>query len=323
MENSASLAYQPEEKPLLEKLAVCKNLPSAPGIAERILSLAEDRNATAEDFAELISIDAALSARILQLANSAIYKQRREVDDIRRAVALIGLEATLTNALSIAFVSSIRDHESSGLDKVLFWRRSIGAASSCRLLARHFHLPSGESYFMGALLQDIGMIALDSCDNSIYSKLGDRQADHIFVAKHECDTIGMDHATAGAWLMSSWGLPVKYCQSILASHKPGEIPVDPEHSRLANSVAVAGHIADIFFGHDTQTCVERALGTGALRIGLTPDILDAMLPRLVEELSALSSLFSLDLGTPEWLEKKQQEANSIIEADKDVAPAGT
>ena len=310
-----------QEQAFLDQLAQCQNLPSPPGIADRILALVEDRHATADDFAKLINMDASLAARILQLGNSPVYKQRRELYEIDRAITLIGLEATLTNALSIALVSSMQERSASNLNLQLFWQRSICAASACRLLARHYRESKTEAFFMSALLQDIGMLAFDSMDTPIYAGLSPHQGDHLQVIAHERAVVGLDHATAGAWLISNWGLPVKYCEAILASHKPTDTLLEPENVKLAHCTAVSGLIADIFFGKSINDAIQRTLSVGGVLLNLKAEVLSTLLSYLADELASMSSLFDLDLGEPEWLDRKKIMAESIINASADAEPA--
>ena len=82
----------------MEKLQWCKTIPSPPGVAEKILTLVEDRSATMNDFAEIIRVDPGLSARLLQLGNSPIYGLRREIYEVQQAITIIGLEATVSKS---------------------------------------------------------------------------------------------------------------------------------------------------------------------------------------------------------------------------------
>ena len=62
---------------LLNRLANCKNLPSPPGVASRIISLGQDVNASMADVAEAVSVDPALVSKVLRIANSAQYSRQR------------------------------------------------------------------------------------------------------------------------------------------------------------------------------------------------------------------------------------------------------
>lgn len=321
MQQLPDLTYPESFQPILEKLVLCQRLPSPPTVAEKILALVEDRSATMNDFAEVIRLDPGLAARLIRMGNSPIYGQRREILEVRQAITLVGLDATISNALSIALVASMRETAKSNLNQDLFWSRSVAAASAGRLLARHIHLKVPETSFMGALLQDIGMLALDSLEDEGYSGVSSLQHDHRKLIALELSVFGIDHASAGAWLASRWKMPVQYCQAILASHDPAQTPVDAENAGLANCVAVAGLIADIFYGPDSQTCVRRALALGEQRVQLSPAVLANLLPKLVAELGEVASLFEVDLGGPEFLQARYEDALKVLEEDaKDARP---
>ncbi len=320
MQSTSALSLPESFQPILEKLVLCQRLPSPPTVAEKILALVEDRSATMNDFADVIRLDPGLAARLIRMGNSPIYGQRREILEVRQAITLVGLDATISNALSIALVASMRDEATqSNLDQELFWSRSVAAASAGRLLARHIHLKVPETVFMGALLQDIGMLALDSLGEPGYAGIGPQQRDHRKLIAHEIKVFGIDHAAAGAWLASRWKMPMQYCQAILASHEPMETPVDAENAQLADCVAVAGLVADIFYGPDAQTCVRRALALGEQRVQLSPSVLASLLPKLIEELTEVSGLFEVDLGGPEFFEERHAAALQALEQDAQEA----
>ena len=87
-------------RPELEtQLLNCRNLPSPPGVALRIIELAQDPDVVMATAADTIGLDAALSARMLRIANSPLYASRRRVENLSQALTVLGLNATLTLAL--------------------------------------------------------------------------------------------------------------------------------------------------------------------------------------------------------------------------------
>ena len=86
-------------RPELEaQLLNCRNLPSPPGVALRIIELAQDPDVVMATAADTIGLDAALSARMLRIANSPLYASRRRVENLSQALTVLGLNATLTLA---------------------------------------------------------------------------------------------------------------------------------------------------------------------------------------------------------------------------------
>ena len=69
-----------------------ENLPSIPTVALEILRLSKDPSVSVEDLGEVISADPALSAKILKLANSSLYRRGEEITTLPKAAVLLGLK---------------------------------------------------------------------------------------------------------------------------------------------------------------------------------------------------------------------------------------
>lgn len=89
-------------------LHYCRNLPSPPGVALRIIELAQDPDVDMTTTAKVIGMDMALSARMLRVANSPLYASRRRIDNLGQALTMLGLNATLSLALGFSMVHGVR-----------------------------------------------------------------------------------------------------------------------------------------------------------------------------------------------------------------------
>ncbi len=135
------------------------NFPSPPGVATHIIELARDPDIEMGKVAKALSMDSALSTKILRIANSPLYAQRRKSENLRQALVVLGLNATLTLALSFSLVKSLRTGkvERHQLSALLAPR----AASPQPPRARSrdaMHQSMAEEIFLAALLQDVGML---------------------------------------------------------------------------------------------------------------------------------------------------------------------
>src|SRR5690606_33859710 len=140
-------------------LAHCRDLPSPPAIALRIIDLAQQPDADLDATAEVIANDSALSARMLRIANSSLYADRRQVSTLAQALTLLGLNATLSLALGLSLSRTLRNGQPHDEQAVL-WRRSALAAMAARLLGEEVGLARLEELMLAGLLQDIGALAL-------------------------------------------------------------------------------------------------------------------------------------------------------------------
>src|SRR3954454_18162159 len=147
------------------------DFPSPSKVATEIIVLARDPNIQIAKVAQAVGRDPAMTAKILRIANSAFYAQRRPSQNLRQALVIIGLNAALTLALSFSLVSTLRAFKPTGIDYPRFWRRSLLAATAARAFSEVRKHNVGEDVFLAALLQDIGILAIDRAEKNFYSKL--------------------------------------------------------------------------------------------------------------------------------------------------------
>jgi HD-like signal output (HDOD) protein len=87
-----------------DRLNSCTNLPSLPAVALRIIDASKDPDITLHEVSSIISRDPAIAAKLLKIANSPLYSQRRSLNNLREALTLLGVNASLTIALSFSLL---------------------------------------------------------------------------------------------------------------------------------------------------------------------------------------------------------------------------
>ena len=121
---------------LQKRLERCSTLPTLPAIAIRVLQLCQSDDLDLSQIAATIGKDPALSAKVLRLVNSPVFGLRNEVRTVPHALALLGLNAVRTLALSFSLVRDLRKAQQVGLQA--YWKRSIIAGVAARELAVEF-----------------------------------------------------------------------------------------------------------------------------------------------------------------------------------------
>src|SRR6201999_2047764 len=124
------------------------NFPSPPGVATHIIELAQDPEIEMGKVAKALSMDSALSSKVLRIANSPLYAQRRRSESLRQALVVLGLNATLTLALSFSLVKSLRGEKPNGLNYPYYWRRVLLAATASRALGDALKQNLAEELFL-------------------------------------------------------------------------------------------------------------------------------------------------------------------------------
>jgi HD-like signal output (HDOD) protein len=226
------------------------NLYTLPDICLRLRELVADSNSSAVEIARLISNDPALTARVLQLANSALYGFRARISTVNQAITLIGTNELNNLALATAAAGVFKGIDGEIIDMRQFWRQSVYTALAARLLGRMGQLGMGELLFVVGLLSHIGKLVvvgqmphlreLDRTHDGSDDLPGDERA-----------LLGFTYADVGGALMQNWGLPELLSDCVSHQHAPGLSTVDPlAATRLYLAVRIADAIASSELGED-------------------------------------------------------------------------
>jgi len=280
---------------LLEHLGMCTNLPSPPVVAMRILDLSKDPDVDIGKVADVVSMDPALTAKILRIANSPIYAVRRKTENLRQAIMLLGLNGTLTMALSFSLAASMHNNACQGFDYNLFWRRSLASATCARRLSVAAGLGASEEMFLAGLLQDIGVLALDKLRPEFYNNLGADQSDHNMLQEMEREELGADHAAIGGWLLKNWNLSECLQLAVAGSHNLQFVDSESENYPYALCVALSGLLADALCPDDDGQSLVRVLGLVKDYLALDEETLATLPATLNEDFMEVASLFETDL----------------------------
>lgn len=133
-------------------------LPTLPEVALRVRDAVGSENVSASQLAKIISIDAALAARILQIANSAMAGGFRRVDTLEQAISRIG-SRVLCNIVTSVIMQQMFQSRSDIINRKMreLWAHSATVAAICFSLASSAHLAPDEALLAG-LVHDIGAL---------------------------------------------------------------------------------------------------------------------------------------------------------------------
>jgi diguanylate cyclase (GGDEF)-like protein len=302
------------KREIREALQYCPNLPTPPGIAMQIVELGRDPDVDLTSLARVLARDPALASRVLRASNSALFAQRRRSENLRQALVVIGLNATMTLALSFSLAETLSDGDASQAAVKLVWRRAMISATASRLLGERLRYPDLEELFLAALLQDIGILALDAALPDIYRPLIARAADHDSLVRIEREELGADHGEAGTWLMSHWGLPERLASIASAAHDPNDTRLSKDIKPFVNCVAVAGKIADMFISGDQVASTNECIDAASRHLGLGHEVIEPILERLGEILPEVEALYETEIMS-------QRMAAGVIDQAREILAA--
>jgi HD-like signal output (HDOD) protein len=202
-----------------------EQIPPLSATANELLRVAAEPDMDAKRLAAILDKDAALTARIIGLANSVFFGQSRPVLSMEDAIIrVLGQDMVRSLALSMALAGSFDTSRCPAYDLRHYWVTALGTASLARDLAEAVGKPDmihPDGAYLCGLLHSLGELALmhlrpDLMCDAVHAHLDDPSLDPIEL---EHVHLGVDRWQAGEWLAFRWQLPeqVQHCIGFFSS----------------------------------------------------------------------------------------------------------
>lgn len=277
LDNSLKLREALANDEMHTRISKISSLPSPPRIYQELLSLLQSEDASVKEVADLIAGDVSLTAKILQIVNSAFFGLPAHVDSPAQAVNLLGIDTVYGLTLSAGVFSQFEEPPGSGLSVESIHSHCILVGNGAKRIAKSIKLPQlyVDDSLLAGMLHDIGkLVMLKYFHEELVAALELANERQLSPREAEIEILGVCHAKIGAYLMSLWGLPDNILEAIAYHHAPREAP------HAVRSVLTAVHIAN--------ACVLRGCETE-----LDTDYLEDL--GLGEELPTLQECCQLEL----------------------------
>jgi HD-like signal output (HDOD) protein len=202
-------------------------LPSIPSLYVELMNKLESPDACAQDVANIIAKDPAMTAKILQLSNSAFFGLRRRMCDPRDAVLYLGLDTLKALALSVKVFSqfTVRPLSRFSIDDLGKHTILTGILARRIAIAEGLSKQSVEDSFMAGLLHDIGKLVLVATAPGKYEQAMKLvEANGIHPRDAERRVFGTTHSEIGTYLLWLWGLPDSVVEAVAYHHEPDRCP---------------------------------------------------------------------------------------------------
>jgi HD-like signal output (HDOD) protein len=215
-------------------------LPTPPDIYFHLTRLTQAPTTNVAEVTQVVTRDPGLSAKLLQLVNSAYFGAGHTTTSIQQAVMRLGTDRLRYLALTAAVFSPPQPHAACWFSLDDLQRGAMRAAA----LAREFAEPAGrDEAFASTLLHDVGHIVLALGRGPEFQEFHERAPTAESLLDLELELFGASHAEIGARLLAIWGLPTTIVDAVHYHHDPGSAP-EPVR-RLASIV----HVADAAVQH--------------------------------------------------------------------------
>jgi len=263
----------------------CDDLPTMPFVAQKLIGIIGKKEVEISELEELIGQDPALTMKILQICNSALYSLSSEVTSIRHAITLLGSENIIQIAVSALLAkrfmtvpSELKAHAQQ------LWKHLLTTA----ILARDFgsDIEEPDLYTLG-LLHDVGWLVLMAQAPKVFMSMYEEAGRPLMELE---EAWGVDHQLWGAKLLERWSLPEPFQVVALRHHDPLVDAVPTPYLliiTLANYLAKA--IGNPFLESDMEPLAPEILKG----LKLDAETLDEMVKGVMEEKKKIDSLCAI------------------------------
>lgn len=184
-------------------------LPSQSSAYSQLIDELNKQESSLDKTARIISTDMSMTAKLLQLVNSAYFGLPREVHDVSQAIFYLGTDTIRDLVLSVQIFSYFEQDklEAAGLGGL--WDHSLMVAQLSRALAASITNDKSiiTSAFTAGLLHDLGKLILGVVFKDFYSTRSLVGKDSIYWLGEEKRQFESSHADIGAYLLGLWGIP--------------------------------------------------------------------------------------------------------------------
>ncbi len=193
-----------------------------PTSVSRVLNAISNERSNAGELSELLGLDQALAANVLQAANSAYLGYGPSCSNLTDAVMRLGFDRIKTVVLGVAASGTL----SGGLPGYRLgagelWNHSVSTAISSQWFARIFSYPDPEDAYVAGLLHDMGKLMLDQFALADYDRLFDLVQNYgLTFFQVEQKLFGIDHAQVGGMMARKWNFPHPLIDAIQCHHSP-------------------------------------------------------------------------------------------------------
>ncbi len=209
---------------LIAVIGKVDTLPSRPDVYAELMGALAKEDVSLNDVASIIEKDMAISAKILQVVNSAFFGLAQNISSVKNGVSYLGMSVIKTLVLSeevFRTFENVGDIPGFSIDKE--HRDSALSAHIAKKILKSG--PEADNAFMAGMLQCIGRLIIAQYEPALLGEILKEQKDSDMpLYQIEQEKIGAPCSYIGAYLLGLWGLPYPVVEAVAHCHTPWAVP---------------------------------------------------------------------------------------------------
>jgi len=200
-----------------------RKLPATPRLYLQVTEELQSASGSLDVIAHLIRQDPVMSAKMLQLVNSAFFASAHEVSDTLDAAMILGTERIKALILLAGIFSQYKEAQGicPSVEALLAHSVQVGVCARAITLSETKNAKTAESAFTAGVLHDVGKMIMAGNLPEWYKEIPKlRASKDLTDFSAELEIFGANHANIGACLLASWGLPLPILEAVAWHHEP-------------------------------------------------------------------------------------------------------
>ncbi len=257
-------------------------LPTLPEIAFKVREVVQNPNSSAAQISVIIGSDPVLSAKLLQVANSALYRAANPIENLQSAITRLG-STVVRNIVTGMVMEQL--YQSGGNPKVAqrlktLWLHSTQVGAISHVIARKFTKLKADQAMLAGLIHDIGAIPIYCEADNVPNLLDDDEQLSRVVHKL--------HTLIGTAILDEWHFPQELID-VVAEHENLERD-SGEQVDYVDVVTVANLHSYIGTPH-TLAHIDWSNIPAFKKLGLSPEESIAAMEEAQEEVAIIQRMF--------------------------------
>lgn len=203
-----------------------RNLPSLPTVYYDLLQEINAPDPSIKRIGNIINNDLGMTAKILQIINSAFFGLPHRVNSVDQAVALLGLDTLRALVLHVNIFSSFPSGRTvvSSISSLRDHSLLVGCLAKMILQQEQVQKEFTEKAMLAGILHDIGYLLLAQMPDISRQVIQMSREHNCSLVEAEYMVTGISHAESGAYLLGIWGFEEELVETIAFHHQPSQAP---------------------------------------------------------------------------------------------------
>ncbi len=204
-------------------LAQCIKLPVMPKLYAEVTAELDSPNGSIDLVAHHVAQDPVMTAKVLQVINSACFALGRQIHDPCEAVMFLGLGRARSLLLMAGTFSQFENLDCPGFSAERVWNHSLQVGTLAQIIALEATGDTrlGEAAFTSGLMHDMGKLILAANVPAMCAVVAQlREHKQLAPREAELQVLGTTHAELAACLLGTWALPQPILEAVAWHHQP-------------------------------------------------------------------------------------------------------